>query len=129
VISTNASVGTSVTLLGEYWPSIAQVVSETTEGYLERATTAKDSEVKAWMQSDGLISTPITIMSSSVDHRARADVLERRMQSSRTRVDGSESCGLIMDDLRPDRSSATLATATSTDLASLCNGLSPRSHD
>jgi hypothetical protein len=99
MICTNARIGTSVTLLGESWPSIAQVISDTTEGYLERATTAKDSEVKSWMQSDGVTSTPITIMSSSVNHRARADVFRRRMQISRTRTDGSENCGLVMDDL------------------------------
>ncbi|PSN66457.1 hypothetical protein BS50DRAFT_622120 [Corynespora cassiicola Philippines] len=55
---------TTATLLWESWSNIAQIINSDTIGYLEKASAAKDSEVKAWMQSENLHLTSIKVKAS-----------------------------------------------------------------
>jgi hypothetical protein len=50
---------TTTTLLGESRSNVAQMVTPTTTGCLEKASAAKDSGVEAWLKSHNMHSIPV----------------------------------------------------------------------
>lgn len=95
---------TTATLLWESWSNIAQIITPTTISYLEKASFAKDSEVKASMQSNNSHLIPIKVGTTTTSRESRENLIRQRTYTSLSRQDESEQ-DIMMSNLRLGSSS------------------------
>jgi hypothetical protein len=110
---------TNVTRLWESWSNIAQMVSPTTIDYLDKASYAKDSEVKAWMKNDGVHMTPIKLTASGVNAKEDEElgVLRKRAQRPDSEQKNSSEEDVMLMELQSSNYPSTDRTRQSMDLA------------
>jgi hypothetical protein len=72
------------------------MVTPTTIGYLEKASAVKDSEVKAWMESNNSHLIPITVGTSTTSSESRISLLKKRTYGSLFQYNESEQ-DIMMD--------------------------------
>jgi hypothetical protein len=72
------------------------MVTPTTIGYLEKASAVKDSEVKAWMESNNSHLIPITVGTSTTSSESRISLLKKRTYGSFFQYNESEQ-DIMMD--------------------------------
>jgi hypothetical protein len=88
------------------------MISPQTTPYLKRAAQATDSEVKAWMEDDGLDDLPIAILTHP--RAGETDRASVRKRAQRVVAEQNEAeQGLMMNELGPTQSS-TIGTEQST---------------
>jgi hypothetical protein len=72
------------------------MATPTTIGYLEKASAVKDSEVKAWMESNNSHLIPITVGTSTTSSESRISLIKKRTYGSLFQHNESEQ-DIMMD--------------------------------
>jgi hypothetical protein len=95
------------------------MISPTTIDYLDKASYAKDSEVKAWMKNDGVHETPIKLTASGVNEKGDEElgVLRKRAQRPDSEQKNSSEEDVVLTELQSSNYPSTDRTRQSTDLA------------
>jgi hypothetical protein len=81
LITTAFITSTRLTLLGEHWQSISQIVSPATESFLSKSSCATDKEVRAHLEAEHR-EREIAMIQPLGDEMDRAGLVARRIQRS-----------------------------------------------